>query len=301
MDIYCNNCGKLGHMFSYCKIPITSFGIIVFRNNEADIREYLMIRRKDTLGFIDFMRGKYNTNNKYYIMNMLKQMTTSEKNLLSTKSFTELWNLLWGDASLSSYYKSEEIASKEKFNVLKNGVFINKNDNVSSISTAVDLKKKMENTVFLTEETKKYILLPDYTLDSLINESNTFDTWETAEWGFPKGRRNYQEHEFDCAVREMLEETGYSIDNCVVIDNILPFEENFTGSNYKSYKHKYFIMFMNLTNPEPCKDFSKSEVSKVEWKTYEEVIRCIRPYNLEKISIIKNIELMLSANDLFFV
>ena len=30
------------------------------------------------------------------------------------------------------------------------------------------------------------------------------------EWGFPKGRRNYQENDIDCATREWEEETGYS-------------------------------------------------------------------------------------------
>ena len=34
-----------------------------------------MICRKDTLGHIDFMRGKYNVTNKPYILNMLNQMT----------------------------------------------------------------------------------------------------------------------------------------------------------------------------------------------------------------------------------
>lgn len=296
MDIYCNNCGKNGHMFSYCKIPITSFGIILFRNNDVGIREYLMIRRKDTLGFIDFMRGKYNINNKYYILNMLKQMTTSEKKLLIELSFTELWSKLWGNSNISSYYKSEENTSREKFNILKNGVFINK-----SYTTPENLNIKSNINNLLLEEVQKTVLQPEYTLESLITESNLFGVWETAEWGFPKGRRNYQEREFDCAVREMLEETGYSIDNCTVIKNILPFEENFTGSNYKSYKHKYFIMFMNLTKTEPSENFSKTEVSKVEWKTYDDVINCIRFYNLEKINIIKSVELMLSNNDLFFM
>lgn len=299
MDVYCNNCGKLGHMFSYCKIPITSFGIILFRLNDAGIREYLMIRRKDTLGFIDFMRGKYNIYNKCYILNMLKQMTNSEKELLTTKSFTELWNTLWGEAGLSSYYKSEENLAREKFNSLKNGVFVNRPS--PQPQHYLEINTNNINNVENKEYQKPAQPLPDYTLESLIATSNEFEIWETAEWGFPKGRRNYQEREFDCAVREMLEETGYSMDNCTIIKNILPFEENFTGSNYKSYKHKYFIMFMNLTNAKPSGDFSKTEVSRVEWKTYDDVIKCIRPYNLEKLGIIKNVELMLSTNDIFFV
>jgi len=61
---YCNNCGKLGHYYHHCKMPITSIGIIVFRVNPEGKKEFLMIRRKDTLGYIDFMRGKYSIYNK---------------------------------------------------------------------------------------------------------------------------------------------------------------------------------------------------------------------------------------------
>ena len=49
--IYCNNCGKQGHLFHQCKIPITSFGVIAFRkvpsNNplQKNRIEYLMIMR----------------------------------------------------------------------------------------------------------------------------------------------------------------------------------------------------------------------------------------------------------------
>ncbi len=28
----CNNCGKQGHSFHQCKLPITSYGIIAFRD-----------------------------------------------------------------------------------------------------------------------------------------------------------------------------------------------------------------------------------------------------------------------------
>ena len=51
----------------------------------------------------------------------------------------------------------------------------------------------------------------NYDLESLIAESNT--NWKTPEWGFPKGRRNYQETDIKCAFREFYEETGYDKDS----------------------------------------------------------------------------------------
>ena len=83
-ELLCNNCGKHGHLFYICKIPITSIGVIAYRkyNNE---NQYLMIRRKDTLGYIDFLRGKFSLDQKQYIMNMILQMTNREKEILMQK------------------------------------------------------------------------------------------------------------------------------------------------------------------------------------------------------------------------
>jgi len=211
-DYYCNNCGKAGHLYHHCKLPITSNGIISFRKGENKIIEYLLIRRKDTLGHIDFMRGKYSTTNRQYIINMLNQMTMDEKSRLSTDSFETLWNTVWGENTLSAQYKNEESSSLEKFSMLRSGIVIN-NDK--------------------------------YTLNDLINQSNEYEHWNEPEWGFPKGRRNHQESDYDCAIREFHEETGYSHKMLHNIQNLIPYEEIFTGSNYKSYKHKYYIMFMN--------------------------------------------------------
>ena len=76
--LYCNNCGKQGHQYHQCKLPITSYGIIAFMLTKDGIK-YLLIRRKDTLGYVDFIRGKYPLNNVVYLMNMLNEMTVNEK------------------------------------------------------------------------------------------------------------------------------------------------------------------------------------------------------------------------------
>lgn len=290
----CNNCGKQGHTFKQCKNPITSFGVIIFRiNPHIGQREYLMIRRKDTLGYIDFMRGKYSTQNPKYLLNMFHQMTRTEKTRILSLTFDELWMDLWGGSSevpksVPPYYDSfrqEELNSREKFTYL-------------STTPASDPAIRPPPN------------LPQQTLlQSLIYESQmeNIPIWEEPEWGFPKGRRNYQERDYECALREMSEETGYSVSDVKNIKNILPFEEYFMGSNYKSYKHKYYLMYMDYA--QSMRRFTKkpqdigvrdqlrpdtSEVSSIEWKTYEQCIECIRPYNLEKKRLISNIENALS-------
>ena len=253
----CNNCGKSGHLFHQCKIPITSIGMITFRYNENREIEYLIIRRKETLGYIDFMRGKYPITNKSYITNMIQQMTVQEKSRLLSVDFTALWADIWGEGHLNNKYKTEEMTSRDKFETLKSGV-MTKNEYFS--------------------------------MKSIIDESSTLNAWNEPEWGFPKGRRNNQEKDFDCAVREFCEETGYSCDTLRHIQNVLPFDETFTGSNYVSYKHKYFLAYMDFRNTANVDNFQKSEVSKMEWADIDTCLERIRPYNLEKIRVITNVD-----------
>jgi len=258
---FCNNCGKTGHAFNQCKYPITSFGVITFRQIDNNF-QYLMIRRKDTLGYIDFMRGKYQINNKLYISNIINEMTFDEKSRLLTESFTSLWSSLWGN-DIGIQYRGEEKHSQDKFESLKTGI--------------------------TTSNSR-------YTLNSLILESET--SWSEPEWGFPKGRRNYQEKELICALREFEEETGYQRTSIKIIQNLLPFEEMFTGSNYKSYKHKYYLAKMDV-NEKPISCFQESEVSDIRWVSYEEACSIIRPYNLEKIDVLTRVNTILKEYRLY--
>ena len=134
----------------------------------------------------------------------------------------------------------------------------------------------------------------DINLEGLVKESNT--RWETPEWGFPKGRRNSGENDINCAKREYIEETGHSKNSFEIIQNILPFEEIFTGSNYKSYKHKYYLAVLKKCVSDDF--FQKSEVSDMKWLTLEECIKVIRPYSLEKIEIINKIHKILNKYSL---
>ena len=266
MNNKCNNCGKPGHMLNHCKLPITSTGVIAFRYSPSGVIEYLMIRRKETLGYIDFMRGKYSVQNKDYIMNMFKQMTDYEKNRILNTSFDELWRDIWGSNYFSNRYKIEESVSREKINSLSLGIVL-RNDY--------------------------------YTLENIIAESRAFKSWIEPEWGFPKGRRNGNENDFKCAIREFCEETGYPSESVNPIHNILPYEEIFTGSNYVSYKHKYFLVFMRYDDTLNTENYQRSEVSKMEWTDIDNCMTRIRDYNLEKKHIISNVDKCLKKHGIF--
>ena len=80
----------------------------------------------------------------------------------------------------------------------------------------------------------------------------------------------------------------------VNIQNILPFDEIFTGSNYKSYKHKYFVSYLPYNESLMMDNYEVSEVSKMEWKTFESCMNSIRTYNLEKKRLITNVNVTLT-------
>ena len=253
---FCNNCGKMGHSYNQCCKPITSLGMVAFNKLlDKDCLKYLLICRKDSLGYVEFMRGKYPLYNQEYIQNIINEMTIQEKANLLTKDFNSLWKELWGDY-YGVQYKTEEKSASEKFYQVKEGIHL------------------FDENFF--------------NLEQLIQNSNT--SWTEPEWGFPKGRRNYNENDLTSALREFGEETGISKHKIHVVKNFIPFEEIFTGSNFKSYKHKYFIAH---TNCNELTNYQKSEVSKIKWMSLEEASKAIRPYNLERIDLLKDIDKVL--------
>jgi len=271
---HCSNCNKLGHYFRECKEPVTSYGIIAYRvktsgsatlepvvlNNigtsinglNNDNIEILLIQRKDTLGYVEFMRGKYNVNSSEYIASLFNQMTVEELGRLESQPFEMLWNTLWNN-QISRQYKQEYEAALAKYNLLVAG-----GDEASG-----------------------------RTLLSYIRGANR--EWTTPEWGFPKGRRGNRESEISCAVREFTEETGLDETQCILVKNLLPLEENFLGGNRVHYRHRYYLAYCQHTT-EVGIDIDNTvmnrEISDIGWFSYQEALKRIRPYNVEKREIL---------------
>ena len=124
-NIICGNCGKKGHTYKYCKEPIISLGAILFKLQETDnkvIPLFLMICRKDTFGYVEFMRGKYKEYNQKYIQNLFEEMTVNERDkLISNIHFDTLWSELWlknnnSPSDENEQYRTEYERSKNRLN-----------------------------------------------------------------------------------------------------------------------------------------------------------------------------------------
>ena len=275
---FCSNCGTSGHVFRQCVEPVSSYGVLVFRwvsrtgewpqtiefckdtRNPTGVSnlipQVLMIQRKDSLGFMDIMRGKYKVNEPEYISKQLRGMTIAERNKLLNDDFEKIWDDLWGsDKEISQRYSHNHVISKQKLYELRSGV-------LSTNGT-------------------------HYTLADLLRQEPSL--YETPEWGFPKGRRDLFESDIQCAYRELHEETGISEENLFKVVNIAPLIEQFYGSNNIHYRHSYYIaqyvgktaIGFDALNPEMAR-----EIGNLSWKNLDEALVLLRPDNVEKRGIL---------------
>ena len=132
----CNNCGKSWHIYKQCRLPITSNGII----NINEKKQYLMICRKKTLGYVDFVRGKYNTSSSLFLMNLMDEMTIHEKKDLVEffKTNKEYFKNAGGDCE-TFISKIKMVHSKRVFTLDKSFKF---KININDVTEALNIIKK---------------------------------------------------------------------------------------------------------------------------------------------------------------
>ena len=285
----CKNCGMSGHDYSSCNEPITSWGIILVKilgddmnkineNNKTSLEKYslyegikitnieqlsiiseymktiqfLLVRRKHSLGYMEFVRGKYVKDNIDGITYLFQQMTPTEINKLKTMDFEEIWNEMWGgDIKKISLNKKEYVESKHKFDCLKNNV--------------------------------------DVELGLSFYVNNVRPYYDTPEWGFPKGRKSKGESDLECAIREFCEETGYVPENINVLSNIMPIVENIIGTNGVSYRHIYFLAEDKSNNIPNINEQNQNEIGDIGFFIFDDAYQLLRDYHVEKRHIIRNV------------
>ena len=252
---YCNNCGNYGHLYRQCKLPVLSYGILVFNVNSGT-NQLLMIQRKDSISYIEFIRGKYELTNPEYIIQLFTNCSIKEKEFLKNHTFNEIWDNLWIKVTnQSERIKNEYKKSSHLFSRLLDGI---------------------------TYNDKKY------TLQELIECS--MNNYDTPEWEFPKGRRSNRESNIQCAIREFEEESGLSSNDYTLLENVSPTSETYKGSNGVNYKHVYYLAFYKGIDFKPLINSEKyeqySEISDIQWLTIDECRAKIRPYNISKHGII---------------
>jgi 8-oxo-dGTP pyrophosphatase MutT (NUDIX family) len=201
-------------------------------------------------------------------------MTHRERENIREKDFDILWNEMWcrqkDDVETKNFTREFHDASA-KFTTIKNGYYIN----------TKDLGLILFNINFVID--------------------NTVPQYDDTEWGFPKGRRNINENDLSCALREFKEETGIHFKSIKVIHDIKPIEEVFSGSNKVRYKHVYYVAKTSSVSLEVHKNYTPQmfnpsnkvqvkEVKDVKWFTYQEAMNLIREHNVERKEVLKRLD-----------
>jgi 8-oxo-dGTP pyrophosphatase MutT (NUDIX family) len=239
-----------------------SFGVCAIKFKE-DTPMYLMIRRRDSLAYVEFLRGKYKMDAASYIQLLINGMTLEERGRLLVTSFDKLWETLWNNQNTRQFRTECEIA-RRAFDTLKN---------------TGDCFGKL--------------------LATYISQAST--AWNEPEWGFPKGRRALHESELACALREFNEETGMS-QKCVQIlkDESTRIEE-YMGTNGIPYKQVYFMGVCKSDNDathQPYNRVMNREVGAIGWFTYEQALVNIRETNKEKRKLLSDLHTAITTTDL---
>lgn len=285
-NFYCRNCDKKGHIYKTCSEPKISNGVIAFniknfkksltpilgkfikknynddlflQKCESDLNninkniKFLMVQRKHSLGFLEFIRGKYNTNNIDSIAFLIEQMTPNEIKKIKENDFDYLWNNVW-----------------------------NENENNDT-----------KNTIKNISHQKEYILSKQKFYDLKLNNLDIFTKvspkFNFNEWGFPKGRRDPYEPDIVCAMREFEEETSFKESNYAIFDECDYIRENLKGTNGIDYAHNYFYAIMDDDANNNNNNKNNKEISNMQFMNINECLNVIRPYHNNKIKIIKNI------------
>jgi 8-oxo-dGTP pyrophosphatase MutT (NUDIX family) len=236
---------------------VTSYGIILYKIID-DKPNILMINRKDSLCYIDFLRGKYNPYNINYIQILINKFSIFEKEKILNKSFETLWSELWLiDNEEKIKFNNDYYRGENKFNIIKKG--------------------------FIKDGT-------EINLETLIKKSKT--KYGSPEWEFPKGRKFKAESNKKCAIREFTEETGITEKQYRLFSNLKPFIENYIGENKVKYIHVYYIgILLDDLIPEIDKNNRDQclEISDIRLFNRKDSLNIIRDYHRSREKIINNI------------
>lgn len=112
--------------------------ILNFRQQKSNLHnevlysrlKLLLIQRRHTMGYNDFVRGRYFFNESNDILQQyIKEMTPQERNNIEKMSFDELWDELWYNHN-SKHYKQEKTKSQDKYNQIDIKGLLEKTDSL---------------------------------------------------------------------------------------------------------------------------------------------------------------------------
>lgn len=248
----------------------TSYGIALCRfNKEKNYQsEILMIKKRYTYYYFSFVLGLYTKQNIKNLRILFDNMTFSEKVDILSMQFSTMWYRLW----LSTPEKYCEFSKSMKNNINS------KIQHQKNLKYYYRKKNKFES-LFLKNN--------GYQLRQLItNSSNSVTPWE-----IPKGGKNDNELDLNCAIREFEEEADIKFKEYTILWHVDPIKVSHKD-NDTVYNSVYYIAYLNNDSKwNPKINFSithqLTEVESVRWVSIDE-IKFLNLNDISKKRLIKN-------------
>jgi ADP-ribose pyrophosphatase YjhB (NUDIX family) len=216
-----------------------SYGIALCKSIDNKI-EVMMIQKRFTYAFFNFVWGKYNKFDPSF-KKMFDKMTYEEKICILNMEFEDIWFRLWLNKPIKDKYISDH--------------YFSRSNNLMDINTLYNKKKAIFENNFIRYG------------GNLLKKTILLSKTATTKWEMPKGSINEGETMIDCAMREFYEETGISdtyydvlygtkpIVECIVEDEVI-------------YKHYYYLATPRI-DFQPrfkfCNYNQISETKNVQW------------------------------------
>lgn len=244
--------------------PITSYGCI-YRCLCDGRPYYLLIKRKESLSYIDLIHGNYRESQLYF---MLQELSIPERERLLSHDFSQLWFDLHLKAPEGDGYEY----GRETF-----------------LRIFPYLQALFEEVPPIDPLGRNLWLFPK----GRVNWKET----ESAQMS-PSQPLLVPESPIECALREFKEETN-GIDLTLMKAELVfpgPVIERYLGTNSKNYQTDYFVYQTEGALPDiqqfervdtGIRMVSTGEVDEIKWVPYDELDLYLRP---ERVDLIRFIE-----------
>ncbi len=261
--LYCGNCGKVGHTYKKCVDAIISLGIILYNtiqiNNYYEIK-FLLIQRRDSIGFIELLRGKYQETDDIYLSKIIDIMTIDERNRVMNSDFNDLLDKFIINKN-SRQYKYEYIEAKDKFNRLKD---------------SGKLKKLIDNSL-------THWIEPEWGFPKGRRHLKESD-FDCACREFEE-ETGYNEEDY------MIIHNVKLLEESFLGTNKIRYKHNYFLAKSCSQR----IPEINKNNKTQI-----AEIGNIGWFSFQEALRKIRTYHKEKINILKKAYSIIRAEKTYF-